>query len=382
MAEGTSGIVIDNGSGYTKAGFAGDDAPRCYFPSIVGKPKMPGIMVGFDQKDVYVGNEANEKRSVLNIISPIKQGVIKDWEGIEDIWFHTMSNELKVPPDQHPVLLSEPPLNPKGNREKVTSAMFEEFKVQGLYMGVQAVLALYSSGKTTGMVLDSGDGITHAVPIYEGYAIPHAIKPIELAGSDVTRFLIKQLSKRGILLDTSAEYEIAQELKEKNCSVATDYEQESKTFGEIKEIALPDNNALLVKEKSAKDIAIGKEKYMCPEILFQPCIDERNYTEGIPKIVFDSINSCDVEVRRDLYKDIILSGGNTLFSGFSERIAKELKCLAPSSMNVKVLASAERKCMVWIGGSILASLATFQSMFINRADYNEAGPSIVHRKCF
>ena len=403
MTEGNSALVIDNGSGITKAGFAGDDAPRAVFPTIVGKPKTPGIMVGLDQKDVYVGGEANEKRTVLNISYPIKQGVIQDWEGIEDVWFHTMSSELKVPPDQHSVLLSEPPLNPKDKREKITTTMFEEFKVQGLFLGVQAVLALYASGKTTGIVLDSGDGITHAVPIYEGYAIPHAIKPIKLAGSDLTNFLIKLLAKRGILLNTPSEIEKARELKEKYCSVAQEYDQQTKDDDNKTVASLPDGNQIsAIKDKSQKEIILGKERYTCPELLFQPSIDVKDESDkksgydkkkddkkedekpqdGIHKITHDAINACDNDIRKDLYKNIVLSGGNTMFPGISDRMTKEIKALAPASMQPMVVASAERKYMVWIGGSILASLSTFAHMYIGRTDYQEAGPSIVHRKCF
>ena len=261
----------------------------------------------------------------------------------------------------------------------------DRFKVQGLYLGIQAVLALYANGKTTGIVMDSGDGITHAVPIYEGYAIPHAIKPIQLAGNDLTGFLIKLLAKRGIKLETQAEIEKARELKEKHCCVALEYDQQTKDFTDDKSVtvSLPDNNTIsALKDKSQKEINLGKEKYSCPELLFQPGLDERSNLEGIHKITHDAINTCDVDIRRDLYKDIVLSGGNTMFPGINERMTKEIKALAPASMNVKVISPAERKYMVWIGGSILASLSTFQHMYINRNDYQEAGPSIVHRKCF
>ena len=400
--EGLLSLVIDNGSGITKAGFSGDDAPRAVFPTIVGKPKTPGIMVGLDQKDVYVGAEANDKRTVLNISYPIKQGLIQDWESIEDIWFHTISTELKVPPDQHPILISEPPLNPKDKREKTTTTMFEEFKVQGLYLGIQAVLALFACGKTTGIVLDSGDGITHAVPIYEGYAIPHAIKPIRLAGSDLTNFLIKLLAKRGIVLNTPSEIERARELKEKYCMVAQEYDQQTKD-DENKAIAsLPDGNMISsFKDKSQKEIVLGKERFTCPELLFQPSIDVKDENDkkstfeskderkqddkpqdGIHKITHDAINSCDNDIRKDLYKNIVLSGGNTMFPGISDRMTKEIKALAPASMQPMVVASAERKYMVWVGGSILSSLNTFNHMFVTRAEYQENGPNIIHRKCF
>ncbi|KAL9302519.1 putative Actin family [Arabidopsis thaliana] len=365
-------IVCDNGTGMIKAGYAGEDAPSVVFPSTVGRPPHTGGMVGTNENDLFVGDDAEARSGILTLDYPMEHGVVSNWDDMEKIWYHTFYSELRVAPEEHPVLLTEAPLNPKADREKMTQIMFESFAVPSMYIGMQAALSLHASGRTTGTVLDSGDGVSYTVPIYEGSALPHAILRLDLAGRHLTNYLMKIMMERGY---TSAEREVVRDIKEQFGYIALDYEQEmekaTKSSAIDRTYELPDGQV----------ITIGAERFRCPEVLFQPSLIGME-TCGIHEKTYNSIMKCDDDIRKDLYGNIVLSGGTTMFRGIEERMTKEINALAAANMRIKIVAPPERKYSVWIGGSILASLSTYEQMWITKAEYEENGPAIVHTKCF
>jgi len=385
-------IVVDNGSGTVKAGFAGEDAPSAIFPSIVGKERHKGVMVGMGQKDIYVGDEANSKRGVLKIEYPIVHGIVQNWEDMELIWRHTFSNSLRIDPREVlGILLTEPPLNPLANREKMGKMMFDEFQFKGVYISTQAVLALYAAGQTTGLILDSGDGVTHTVPIYEGYALPHAVQRMDTAGHDLTDQMAVQLLKSNghVKLQNSAEMEICKDLKEKLGYVALDIDAAEKAAeeGVVAEadangmVAEEDGKYPLVKPFTLPDgqvMQVGAERFRVPEIIFQPKLMSLDQP-GVVDLAFDSMMTTDVDIRKFLAASIYLTGGTTMFKNFPERVEKDFNALwikKGSTLRCSIKDEATRKYSVWLGGSILASLNSFQQFWIKQSEYVESGDSV------
>ncbi|KAH3762340.1 actin beta/gamma 1 [Pelomyxa schiedti] len=324
---------------------------------------------------VLVGDEAISRRTQVTLRYPMEHGIVTNWEDMAQIWHHTFYNELRVSPQEQPILLTEAPIGAKANREKMTQIMFEQFRTPAVYVSLQQVLALYASGITTGIVVDSGDGVTRSVPIYEGYALPQAIIRQDFAGRDLTDYLVRLLANRGFSFTTPVDRDIIKDMKETMCYVACDFDGEESTARTLpsticKDYSLPDG----------RTVTVSNERFMCPEALFRPSLIGLD-ADGIHEACYTSISKCDIDIRRILYGNIVLSGGTSMFPHISERMERDVEILAPTTMKVRVKAPPERKYSVWIGGSILASMSTFQTMWITVSDYNESGPGVVHRRC-
>ncbi|KAE8886607.1 Alpha-centractin [Phytophthora fragariae] len=392
---GNQPLVIDNGSGLMKAGFAGGETPQVVFPSFVGSTKHTRMMPGgaYEGGDVFVGNRVQHHRGLFKIQYAMEHGVVTDWNSMHRIWQHVYSKDmLNVQSEDHPVLLTEAPLNPVANRQRAGEVFFEAFNVPSLFVSPQAVLSLYASGRTTGVVLDVGDGVAHVVPVYEGFTLPHAITRMDIAGRDVTRHLQLLLRRAGYNFQTSAEREVVREIKEKLCYVAFNPTKEEQLEAEKSALAVKDILSAKTKPSSASGddssayylpdgtlLNIGPEKFRAPEVLFRPEIIGSE-ARGVHECLVQAIMKSDLDLRKTLFSQIILSGGSTLFPGFGDRLLAEVRKKAPKDIKIRISAPPTRIYSTWIGGSILASLATFKNMWITKSEYEEYGASILHRK--
>jgi actin-related protein len=292
--------------------------------------------------------------------------------------------------------MTEPPLNPKPNRAKAAQIMFEAFNVPAYYSAIGGVLALYAAGRTVGIVVDSGFSVTHTIPIYEGSAIPHAIQWIDLAGQDLTDLLRKKLTELKKDISTCS-FSILTEIKEKLCRVehgakstipALDSPDENCYFSHLPAELLGRVSNLYLRNASqpyelpdGNVIRLGPERFEVTEPVWNPELVGMESC-GLDQMTFNSIMQCDRDVRSEMYKNIILAGGNTLFPGFQERFQKQMLIWSHSACMVKVIAPPERLTSAWIGGSIMASLSTFQNIAIGKATYDEYGPSVVEDFCW
>ncbi|XP_011307077.1 actin-related protein 2 isoform X2 [Fopius arisanus] len=389
--EGRKVIVCDNGTGFVKCGYAGANFPAHIFPSIVGRPIIRAVnKIGdIDVKQelcvraLMVGDEASKLRSLLEISYPMQNGIVRNWTDMCHVWDYTFGPEkMNINPRECKILLTEPPMNPKKNRETMIKIMFEKYQFAGVYIAMQAVLTLYAQGLISGVVVDSGDGVTHICPVYEEYALPHLTRRLDIAGRDITMYLIKLLLLRGYAFNHSADFETVRMLKEKLCYIGYNIETEEKLAVEttvlVESYTLPDGRV----------IKVGGERFSAPEALFQPHLINVE-APGIAELVFNTIQSAEIDMRSELYKHIVLSGGSTMYPGLPSRLEREIKQLylervlkndtsKLGKFKIKIEDSPRRKDLVFMGGAVLAELTRNRDSFwITREDYEKKGLGVL-----
>ncbi|CAG8512641.1 11894_t:CDS:2, partial [Ambispora gerdemannii] len=373
-------LVVDNGTGFVKVGYAGSNFPEHVFPSVVGRPilRAEEKIGNIEVKDIMVGDEAAEVRSILQMTYPMENGIIKKWEEMKYLWNYTFFEKLQVDPRECKILLTEPPMNPLANRREMVRTMFEDYGFQGVHVSIQAVLTLYAQGLLTGVVVDSGDGVTHIVPIYDGYALPHQTRRLDVAGRDVTRYLIKLLLLRGYAFNRTADFQTVQQIKEKLCYVSYDLKLDQKLANET--TVLMENYTL----PDGRIIKVGSERFEAPECMFQPHLID-NEQPGVAEMIFEAIQDAAYDVRSELYRHIVLSGGSSMYPGLPSRLEKELKQLylervarmdgsILQKIRIRIEDPPRRRHMVFLGGAVLANIMKDRvTWWISKQEWEEDG---------
>jgi len=298
---------------------------------------------------------------------------------MRDIWEHLIKDQLQLDPSTINVLITDPVLNSRENKQRISQIFFESIGVSSLGIMSSPVLSLFSTGKTRGIVIDIGDGSTSIVPIFEGFALPHATKRIPLSGVDITNYLLQNLSMHL----KPEQFTVARGIKEEMLVVPQDYE---KTMN---------GKDLITDEESCYELPSGEiikinkqTRVNAAEILFRPSIINKEIG-GIPELTAESIFKCDIDLRADMYSNISLSGGTSMMRGFHERMEKEIRTIMSGTVmgnEIKVVSDSFRQHAAWIGGSMLASLSTFgQFMVMSKAEWEAEGTirqSLVHKFTF
>jgi actin-related protein 3 len=401
-------VVIDNGTGYTKMGFAGNVEPQYIIPTVCATKADEGGVAGkrdgVEDLDFYIGDAAFANSSTHQINYPIRGGIIDNWDNMERLWERCLFEYLRCEPEEHHVLLTEPPLNPPENREYTAEIMFETFNVPGMYIAVQAVLALAASWTSknvterslTGTVIDSGDGVTHVIPVAEGYVIGSCIKHIPLAGRTITTFIQQLMRERKEPVPAEDSLEVAKRVKELYSYVCPDLAKEFAKYDENPSKFFKTYEGVKKQTGQSYVCDVGYERFLGPEVFFNPEIFSSDFITPLPEVVDGSIIKCPIDVRRGLYRNIVLSGGTTMFKDFGRRLQRDVKKRvdarmqanmakiaasgvaaggsAPPGIDVNVVSHPMQRYAVWFGGSMLAHTPEFYRVCVTKAQYDEEGP--------
>jgi len=362
-------LVIDNGTGTIYAGLAEEEDPISVFYNLIGDTKAPSPrrnvnFIDFSDAKKYSGFVNSVKNGDLKISYPMEHGAIVDWDGMELIWDYTFDTALGVKPEECNLLITEAVMNSKPNREKMAHILFEKFNFPALYVSHSAILPLYSAGLTTGIVLDCGEGVVQTVPVWGGYPINESMNRADFGGKDSTELFGRLIREKGY---GNKPLEVLRWLKEQTSLVSLNAAEDAKVPDTA--FQLPDGEI----------VKLGQERYQCAELLFRPSLMEDTDIGGVHEMLYKSIMKTNMDIRRDLYGSIVLSGGATLAPGFAERISKELAALLPAKAKLTIRAPPERRYATWKGASVVASLSSFNRLLISKQEYDDVGPSIMHK---
>ena len=361
-----------------KAGISGQEAPKAIFPNYFGEPKYKKVLRTFNQdnqeiRDQYVGSDCDKYMGVIKLRYPVKSGVFQNEQDILTL-FNYIYSKLEINTEEikeHPVLVTEPLLNPYSNREKIVTALFESLGVPALFFASQPILSLFSTSNTSGVVLESGDGVTQSCVVYEGYSIPNSYMREDYGGRDVTEYLQLLLKRVGYSFTSSSEFEIVKKIKESSCYTLlfNNLDGRKQVEAGISQYYLPDGSY----------INLGEEKVLAPEILFNPSMIGKEY-HSFQEMIKSSIDKVDVELRNQLYSYVLVSGGNTFFKGIQEKLHKEIQKIAPKRMRVKLHTPSNRKYSCWIGGNVISTLEIFKKMWITKLERSDKGKRLIQSK--
>lgn len=374
-------IVCDNGTGFVKVGYAGQNFPSYIYPSMVGRPILraeESISETVELKEVMCGDEASIARQSLDIRYPVENGIVKNWDDMEHLWNYTFYEKLAIHPSENKIMLTEPPQNPVKNREMLLQTMFEKYGFAASNVSIQAMLTLYAQGLLTGVVVDTGDGVTHVVPVFDGFVPQNLIRRLDVAGRHITNYFIKLLLLRGYAFNRTADFETVRQIKEKVCYVACDIDSERRLAEQttciMENYTLPDGRV----------IKIGRERFEAPEALFNPSLIDSEKS-GMADMVYEMIQDADIDTRAEYYKHIVLSGGSSMYPGLPSRLEKDIKDRYLKEVlkgdkerfkkfKIKIEDPPRRKHMVFLGGSVLADIMKDRAEFwITKQEYDEQG---------
>mmetsp|Transcript_7196 Transcript_7196/g.10630 ORF Transcript_7196/g.10630 Transcript_7196/m.10630 type:complete len:406 (+) Transcript_7196:17-1234(+) len=392
-------VVFDNGTGFSKLGFAGNLEPSYIIPTAIATRESVGVPVSrlkCEDLDFYIGYDSYAYQKTHKLSFPIKEGQVNNWDDMERYWQRCIYSHMRIEPQDHTFLLTEPPMNPPENREQMAEIMFETFDCAGLYIGVQAVLALFGCNMykerntLTGTVVDSGDGVTHIIPVGHGYVISSCIKHIPIAGRDITKYIAKSLKDRHSNIPAEDLMDVARNVKEQYSYVCKDMEKEILDYRDPNSSKFKTYSAPGKTTGTPLSLKVGQERFLGPEVFFSPEKFTRDWDKPIDLCLDQTIQGCPIDLRRDLYSNVVLSGGTTLFKNFDRRLTSTLQKrvsdrlksysqqsgINPPPIECKINAFPTQRYAVWFGASLFASSSEFSGVVHTREQYQEVGPSI------